>query len=145
MADPIILEWFFPQIVETQWILPPSQPGAAAAIVSVPGSRAVDIGISLIGDIDPEEALLRYEVTAPIALVPARCRVSMDDAHGQNVVIPILLSGLQIGTATIPAGDLDGDFSFPGLTGPIGPGLLRITAPDIVGLHDLSLTLSGDR
>lgn len=37
MADPIILEWVFPRLVETQWMLPPDRPGAVAAIISLPG------------------------------------------------------------------------------------------------------------
>lgn len=39
MAEPIVLEWLFPQAVETQWMLPPAGPGPVAAVVGPPGKE----------------------------------------------------------------------------------------------------------
>lgn len=44
---PLRLDWIFPQLIETQWMLPPERPGAQAVILSVPGPKG-----------DPAEAII---------------------------------------------------------------------------------------
>lgn len=91
MAEPIRLTWVFPELVETQWVLPPNRPTALAAVIGVGGASSAqalsfDDTLTALGVTNVQDAIV-----ALYALL------------GSNppVVTPVLLSGALMGSSAL--------------------------------------------
>ncbi len=126
-------------------------PDSIDVVITVPatgmrGSRIVEIGISMQGPVFADEVPLRHELANPTTILPDLCKASCDTPAEVTVIFTIKLDNTIIGYVTFLADSFIGTFNFPALTGPIGPGILRIIAPAITStLAEASITISGDR
>lgn len=110
-----------------------------------PGSRAAEVGFSIIGEAGGGELLLRYGLTNPLTIDPDACAASIEEAPASPRVCIATLDGQPFATVTFTPGSLDGVFAFEaGALDEPAVGLLRVFAPNDT-IADFSITFSGDR
>lgn len=110
-----------------------------------PGSRAAEVGFSIIGEAGGAELLLRYGLTNPLTIDPAACAASIEEEVLSPRVCVATLDGQPFATVTFSPGSLDGVFDFaPSALDEPAVGLLRVFAP-AEAIADFSITFSGDR
>lgn len=116
-----------------------------------PGSRVVEIGAFLGGEIAPGELLVKHKFMNPITILPTKCAAEAESPLGApaaNVVFDISMNGTSIGTITFLSSDPSkvGVVNFTTANLHYETSTLEITAPeDLYELGDLNITFSGER
>ena len=115
------------------------------------GSRVVEVGAFLGGDINPNEFVVVHDFLNPITILPNKCRAKAKtpvNAPTANVVFAVNMNGTQIGSITFlstnPAKVANVNFTTANLY--FETGALEIVAPsNLYGIGDVNITLSGER
>lgn len=115
------------------------------------GSRVVEVGAFLGGEIAPGELCVKHRFMNPITILPDRCGADAESPIGApiaNVVFDISMNGTTIGTITFASTDPTkvGVVNFNTANLYYETSTLEITAPeDLHELGDVNITFSGER